>query len=191
MQIPELCLPEKPMLGEQSCSSCPPQGEMPRAAAASTAPVQGHGKGQPGAAPTQAKPTWRSSAVSHHPSWISLSALFVSIPVPSPTQCPFRTHWSEWEQENSSIKGEGRPQESHCSLSWHSTECTFPLVQKHPQPTSRLLPNSLSPLTSGEEIPWGENGNGEEETASSTSKGNTIQRALGTIRRYIYNLSPP
>lgn len=82
MQIPPLCLQEKPTLGKQSCSSCPPQGQVPSAAAASIATGQVDGKGQPGAAATQAKTTVRSSAVSHHPSWINLSALFVR------SQCP-------------------------------------------------------------------------------------------------------
>lgn len=139
MQIPQPYLREKPTLGEE-LQLQPITGTD--AAAASIASVQVNGKGQPGAAPTQAKPTMRSSAVSHHPSWISLSALFVLIPVPSPTQCPLRACWSEWEQENSSIQAVGRLQETPWSLSQHTTECNSPLLHKHPHPTSRPFPNS-------------------------------------------------
>lgn len=97
MQIPRLCLLEKPTLGEWSCSSCPPPGQtVPSAAPA----LRVDGKRQPSAvarlvAPTRTKPAARSSALSHQPSRTKLSAPFVPVPVPSLTQCPFRTRCSE------------------------------------------------------------------------------------------------
>ena len=160
---------------------------MPSAAAASVAPaLTADGKAQPEAltrliAPTRAKLAARSSALSHHPSWTNLSTHSVPVPVPSLTQCRFRTLAVSECRKIAAYKEQGdrgRPLAPHHNTALDAT--SHPSTSTLTAP-SRLCPNSHHRSCLERRFPSVERGVGRSERGMGTSKVNPVLRDLGSI----------